>query len=127
VADLFSLQGQVALAVTEGGLRAGSVSGFPLPPLSSVEAQLRATVKNGLVDIADFTLRADNAEAQLHGSVSLATPLPMSALNLQMTAKTLGTTSSPLTMLISLLPAAPDASGVRRASISGSLAVPILR
>jgi hypothetical protein len=46
---------------------------------------------------------------------------------LQMTAKTLGTTSSPLTVLISLLPATPDASGVRRASISGSLAAPILR
>ena len=126
-ADLFSWQGQVALAVTEGALRAGSVSGFPLPPLSSVEAQLRATVKNGLIDIADFTLQADNAEARLHGSMSLATPLPMSTLNLQMTAKTLGTTASPLTMLISLLPAAPDASGVRRASISGSLAAPILR
>ena len=35
--------------------------------------------------------QADNAEVQLHGSMSLATPLPMSTLNLQMTAKTLGT------------------------------------
>jgi len=127
VADLFSLQGQVVLTVTEGALRAGAASGFPLPPLSSAGAQLRATVKKGRVDISDFTFQADNAEAQLHGSMLLATPLPMSTLNLQMTTKTLGTTSAPLTMLMSLLPAAPDASGVRRASISGSLAAPILR
>ena len=127
VADLFSLQGQVALTVTEGALRAGSVSGFPLPPLSSAEFQLRATVKNGLINIADFTFRADNAEAQLHGSMSLATPLSMSMLNLQMTAKVPDNAASPLKMLISLLPAAPDASGVRRASISGSLAKPTLR
>ena len=126
-ADLFSWQGQVALTVTEGALRAGAVSGFPLPPLSSATAQLRATVKNGLIDIADFALQADNAEARLHGSMSLATPLPMSTLNLQMTAKAPDNAASPLTMLISLLPAAPDASGVRRASISGSLAAPILR
>lgn len=127
VADLFSLHGQVALTVTEGALRAGSVSGFPLPPLSSAEARFRATVKNGLINIADFTFRADNAEAQLYGSISLATSLPISTLNLQMTAKAPDNTASPLKMLISLLPAAPDASGVRRVSISGSLAAPILR
>ena len=127
IANLFSLQGQVALTVTEGALGAGSVSGFPLPPLSSAESQLRATVKNGLIDIADFTFRADNAEAQLHGSMSLATPLPMSTLNFQMTAKAPDNAASPLRMLISLLPVAPDTSGVRRVSISGSLAKPILR
>jgi type II secretion system protein N len=127
MADLFSLQGQVTLTVAEGALRAGAVSGFPLPSLSSAGAQLRATVKKGLVDIADFTLQADNVEARLSGSVLLVTPLPMSTLNLQMTAKAPDNTASPLKMLISLLPAPPDASGVRRASISGSLAAPILR
>ena len=127
MADLFSLQGQVTLTVTEGALRAGAVPGFPLPILSSVGAQLRATVKKGQVDITDFTVQADNAEAQLHGSVLLATPLPMSTLSLQMTVKAPDNAASPLKMLVSLLPVAPDASGVRRVSISGSLAAPTLR
>lgn len=126
-ADPFSLRGQVALTLVDGALRAGTVSGFPLPSLSSIEAQLRVTVKNGLVDIPDFTLRADNAEARLRGTMTLAMPLPMSTLNLQVTAKALDNTASPLTMLLSLLPSSPEVPGERRASISGSLAAPILR
>lgn len=127
MADLFSWQGQVALTVTEGALRAGAAFGFPLPTLSSAGAQLRATIKKGQVDIADFTLQADTAEARLRGSVILVMPLPMSTLNLQLTAKAPDNIAPPLKMLISLLPAAPDASGVRRVSVSGSLAAPILR
>ena len=126
-ADLLSLQGQVALTVTDGALRAGMVSGFTLPPISSVEAQLRGAVKKGLVDITDFTLRADNAEARLRGTLTLGAPLPMSALNLQINAKALGTTSPPLTLLLSLLPPSPEVPGERRASIRGSLAAPVLQ
>jgi type II secretion system protein N len=126
-ADLFSLHGQVTLTVTDGALRAGTVSGFPLPPLSSVEAQLQGAVKNGLVDITDFTLRADNAEARLRGTLTLSTPLPMSMLNLQINAKALGTTSPPLTLLLSLLPSSPEVPGERRGSIRGSLAAPVLQ
>lgn len=126
-ADLFSWQGQVALTVTASALRAGSLSGVLVPSLSSVETQLRATVKNGQVDIADFTLLADNAEARVHGSMIMVTPLPMSTLNLQLAAKAPNNAAAPLKMLISLLPTAPDATGMRRASISGSLAAPVFR
>lgn len=126
-ADLFSWQGQVALTVSEGALRAGSISGISALPLSSVETQLRATMKNGLVEIADFTLQADNAEARVHGSMIMVNPLQMSTLNLQLTAKAPDNAAAPLKMLISLLPTAPDATGMRRASISGSLAAPVLR
>lgn len=127
IADLFSLQGQVALTVTEGAVRAGLVSGFPLPALASVGAQLRATMKKSQVDISDFTLQADHAEAQLRGSVILVTPLPLSTLNLQMTAKAPDNAAAPLKMLVSLLPTAPDAAGTRRVSISGSFMAPMLR
>jgi type II secretion system protein N len=126
-ANLFSWQGQIAFTLTNGALREGKVSGFPLPPLSFVEGRLRATVKNGLLEIPDFTLQADNTEAQLQGMITLNMPLSKSNLNLQMTAKTGGSTSSPLTMLLSLLPSSSRAPGERQASISGSLASPILR
>ena len=127
VANLFSLRGQVAFTLTDGALRAGTVSGFPLPSLSSAKARVRATVKNGLLDIPDFTLQADNTEAHLQGTITLTTPLPQSGLNLQLTAKTIGSISSPLTMLFSLLPSVPDAPGEHRASIGGSFASPMLR
>jgi len=127
VASLSSLRGQVAFSLTNGALRQGKVSGFPLPPFSFVEGRLRATVKNGLLEIPDFMLHADNTEARLQGTITLNTPLPQSGLNLQLTAKITENASSPLTILLSMLPASPSAPGERRASINGSLASPILR
>jgi type II secretion system protein N len=125
--NLFSLHGQVTLTLTEGTLREGKVANFPIPPLSFVEGRLRATVKNGLLEIPDFILHADNTEAHLQGTITLNTPLPQSGLNLQLAVKTTGNTASPLTILLSMLPASPNAPGERQASISGSFVSPILR
>ena len=125
--NLFSLHGQVTVTLTEGALREGKVANFPIPPLSLVEGRLRAMVKNGLLEIPDFRLHADNTEAHLQGTITLNTPLPQSGLNLQLAVKTTGNTSSPLTILLSMLPASPNAPGERQASISGSFVSPLLR
>ena len=127
VANLFSLRGQVSLTLADGALREGKIANFPVPSLAFIEGRLRATVKNGVLEIPDFLLHADNAEAHLQGTITMNTPLPQSGLNFQLTAKTTGNTPSPLTILLSMLPSSPNTSGERRASISGSFASPILR
>lgn len=127
VANLFSLRGKVTLTLTEGALQTGKIANFPLPSLAFVEGRLHATVKNGLLEIPDLVLNADNTEARLQGTITLNTPLLQSGLNLQLTTKTTGNTSSPLTILLSMLPSLPNTPGERRASIGGSFTSPMLR
>lgn len=127
-ADLYSLQGTFTVNITDGAMRAGTVNGFSVPALQTVQASLRASLASGRLEITELRLNADGVEALLQGRIALRTPIARSGLDLQFTAKS--TTDSPppaLRTLLALLPASPSASGERRASITGSLAAPVVR
>lgn len=125
--QIFSLQGALELSVAEGSLPAGTVGKFPVPPLHSIRGNLRASVRDGRVSIADVTLTGDGIEARAQGTITLSTPLRHSGLELQLTAKTVGSPPPPLTALLSLLSVSPNTPGERRATLSGSLAAPVMR
>ena len=125
--DLLTLRGTLTLNLAGGSLRSGSIAGFPAPSLQAVQSGLHATLNAGRIEITDFSLSADGVEAHLQGAVVLGTPLARSGLDLQLTAKTMGTPPPSLTILLSLLPASPGVPGERRASISGALATPVVR
>ncbi|MGE0820788.1 MAG: type II secretion system protein GspN [Candidatus Binatia bacterium] len=125
--ELFSLQGKLALRVTQGALRAGAISGMPVPQLQSVHAALQTTLNSGRLDVTDLTLTADGIEARLRGTVVLSTPVVHSGLDLQLTTKTIGSPPPSLAALVSLLPALPNAPGERSATVRGSVAAPLMR
>jgi type II secretion system protein N len=127
LSQIFSLQGALELNVSEGSLQAGALGKLPVPPLQSMHGNLRANIRDGRVNIADFTLAGDGVEVRTQGTLTLSTPLPYSGLELQLAAKTVGSPPPTLTALLSLLPASPHTPGERRAMISGSLAAPVMR
>lgn len=127
LSQIFSLQGALELNVLDGSLQAGALGRLPVPPLQSVHGNLRANIRDGRLNIADFTLIGDGVEARLQGTLSLNTPLPRSGLDLQLTTKTVGSPPPTLTVLLSLLPVSPNSPGERHATINGSLATPVLR
>jgi len=93
-----------------------------------VQASLRASLASGRLEITELRLNADGVEALLQGGIALRTPIARSGLDLQLTAKS--TTDSPrpaLKTLLALLPMSQTAPDERRASITGSLAAPVVR
>ena len=126
-ADLYSLQGSSTATLTDGALRAGTVKGFPVPALQTVQASLHASVAAGRVEITELRLSADGVEVSLQGGVILRTPLARSGLDLQLTTKITGSPPPALKTLLSLLPASQTADGERRAAISGTLIAPVAR
>jgi type II secretion system protein N len=126
-ADLYSLQGTLTVTLTDGVLRAGTVSGFPVPALQTVQAQLRASLAAGRLEISELQLSADGVEVSLQGGITLRTPITRSGLDLQLTTKFTGSPPPALKTILSLLPAFQTASGERRAVISGSLAAPVVQ
>lgn len=125
--QIFSLQGALELNVSEGSLQPGALGQLPVPPLQSVRGNLRANLRDGRVNITDVTLMVDGIEARAQGALVLSTPLPRSGLDLQLTTKVVGPAPPALTALVSLLPISPNTPGERRATISGSLAAPVMR
>lgn len=126
VSQIFSLTGALELNLSEGSLQAGAFGKVPIPPLQSLQGTLRTTMRDRRLNIADFTLTGDGIEARLQGALTLDTPFPRSGLALQLTTKTVGTPPPTLVALVSLLPASPHTPGERRATISGSVAAPVL-
>jgi type II secretion system protein N len=126
-ADLYSLQGTVMATLTDGILRAGTLNGFPIPALQTVQIHLRASLAAGRLEISELRLSADGVEASLQGGVTLRTPMARSGLDLQLTTSTTSSPPPALGALLSLLPASQTIPGERRASISGSLAAPVVR
>ena len=126
-ADLYSLQGTFTVTLTDGGLRAGTLNGFPVPALQTVQAHLRASLAAGRLEISELQLSADGVEASLQGGITLRTPVARSGLDLQLTTNITGSLPPALKTFLSLLPASQTATGERRASISGSLAAPVVR
>jgi type II secretion system protein N len=127
LADLYSLQGTVTATLSDGVLRAGVVSGFPLPALPAVQGRLRASLAAGRLEISEFRLSADGVETLLHGGITLRMPLSRSGLDLQLTTNITGSPPPAVKTFLSLLPASSDVTGERRASLTGSLAAPIVR
>jgi type II secretion system protein N len=126
-AALQSLQGTLHVTLTEGELKAGAIATVQVPSLQSVQAQVRATIANGRIEVSDFTLSADSTEVTLQGTIVLRAPIERSGLNLRLTAKMIGSPPPALKTLLSLLPASSNSPGERRASIAGSLAAPVVR
>ena len=126
-ADIQSVRGTFTLTLIGDALRAGTGARLPLPALQTVQAHLRATLAGGRLDIAELRLSADGAEAHAQGALTLRTPLTRSVLDLQLTTHITGSPPPALTSLLSLLPAVPGTTGERRASITGSLAAPVVR
>jgi type II secretion system protein N len=125
--DMYALQGNFTISLTDGALRAGTVNGFPVPALQATQAHLRASLAAGRLEIAELGLTADGVEASLQGVITLRTPIGRSGLDLQLIAKSTGSPPPALKTLLALLPASPSTPGERRASISGSLAAPVVR
>jgi len=126
-ADLYALQGNFSVSLTDGAVRAGTVNGFPVPALQAVQVRLRASLAAGRVEISELNLHADGMEASLQGTITLRAPIARSNLDLQLTAKSTDSPSPAVKTLLSLLPASQTSSGERQASISGSLAAPVVR
>jgi type II secretion system protein N len=126
-ADLYSLQGTLTVTLTDGVLRAGTVSGFPVPALQTVQAQLRASLAAGRLEISELRLSADGVEVLLQGGITLRTPVARSGLDLQLTTKITGSPPPALKTFLSLLPASQTSPHERRASITGSLTAPVVR
>jgi type II secretion system protein N len=126
-AALQSLQGTLHVTLTEGELNAGTVATVRVPSLQSVQAQVRASIANGRVEVTDLTLSADGTEATLQGTIVLRTPIERSGLDLRLTTKITGSPPPALKTLLALLPASPHSPGERRALITGSLAAPVVR
>ena len=126
-ADLYSLQGTFLATLTDGALRAGAVNGFPVPALPTVQVRLRASLAAGRVEISELRFTADGVEASLQGGITLRTPVARSGLDLQLTAVTTSSLPPAWKALLSLLPGSQSSAGERRASISGSLAAPVVR
>ncbi len=127
LADLYSLQGTLAVTLSDGMLRGGAVNGFPLPALQTLQVQLRASLAAGRLEISELRLAADGVEAALQGGITVRTPVARSSLDLQLTTNITGSPPPTLKTLLSLLPASQTASGERRAAIIGSLAAPVVR
>lgn len=125
--QLFTVNGAVQLSLAEGSLQAGALGNVPVPPLPSLQGSLQTTIRDGRVTVSNLTLTSDGIEAHLQGTLTLSTPFPRSGLDLQLTTKTVGTPPPTLAVLTSLLPASPNTPGERRATISGSLAAPMMR
>jgi type II secretion system protein N len=125
--DLNSWSGSLSATIAEGSLRAGNVGGFPIPALQTAQAQAQATLKDGRIEVSDFTLAADGVTAQLQGTITSRFPLEWSVLDLRLTTQTTGSPPPPLAMLVSLLPAVPGSQGERRAAITGTFAAPVMR
>ena len=126
-ADLYTLQGTLTATLADGGLRGGTLNGFPLPALQTVQGHLRASLVAGRVEIAELRLSADGVEASLQGGIIVRTPLSRSGLDLQLAAKATDSPPSALKALLALLPASQSARGERRAVIGGSLGAPVAR
>jgi type II secretion system protein N len=124
---MHTLQGNFTISLTDGALRAGALNGFPIPALQAAQAHLRASLAAGRLEIAELELTADGVEASLQGVINLRTPIGRSGLELQLIAKSTGSPSPAVKTLLALLPASPSTPGERRASISGSLAAPVMR
>lgn len=127
LSQIFSLKGALELNLSEGSLQAGALGKVPVPPLQSLQGTLRTVMRDGWLNIADLTLTGDGVEARLQGSLTLSTPLTRSGLDLQVTTKTVGSPPPTLMALVSLLPVSPNTPGERRATISGSVAAPVMR
>lgn len=125
--DITSWSGAFTASLTQGSLKAGNVGIVPLPALQTAQAQARATVKNGRLEITNVTLEADGITAQVQGVLTLRLPLEWSALDLQLITRQTGAASPTLSTLVSLLPPIPGAQGERRATITGTLAAPVMR
>lgn len=127
--SLPSLRGSLRATLSDGFLRAGTIPGVPIPAvqLQPLEARVRATLADGRVEIAELVLNADGVEATVRGTVVLRTPWERSGLDLQVTTTVTGSPSPALTTLLSLLPASSRSPHERRATISGSLAAPLVR
>ena len=125
--QIFSLKGALELSLVEGALQAGVLGKVPVPPMQSLQGTLRTVIRDGRLNIADFTLNGDGVEAHLQGSLTLSTPLSRSGLDLQLTTKTVGAPPPSLVALVALLPPSPNTPGERRATISGSFAAPVMR
>lgn len=126
-ADLYSLQGTFTVTLTDGVLRAGTLNGFPVPALQTVQAHLRVSLAAGRLEISELRLSADGVEASLVGGITLRTPVARSGLDLQLTTHITGSPPPAVKTFLSLLPASQTTSGERRASITGSLATPVVR
>jgi type II secretion system protein N len=126
-ADINLWSGSLSAVIAEGSLKAGNVDRFPIPALQTVQAHAQATLKDGRVEVSDFALAADGITAQLQGAITLRFPLEWSSLDLRLTTQTIGSPPPPLAMLVSLLPAVPGSQGERRATITGTLAAPVVR
>src|SRR5262245_11456452 len=101
-ADLYSLQGTLTVTLTDGALRAGTVSGFPVPALQTVQAQLRASLAAGRLEISELRLSADGVEMSLQGGITLRAPVGRSGLDLQLTTKLTGSPPPALKTVLSL-------------------------
>ena len=127
LSQVFSLKGALELNLSEGALSAGVLGKVPVPPFQSLQGKLRTVIRDGRLNISDLVLTGDGIEARVQGTLTLGTPLPRSGLDFQLTAKTIGSPPPPLVALLSLLPVSPNMPGERRATISGSLATPVMR
>jgi len=127
LSQLFSLKGTLELNLSDGSLQAGALGKLPVPPFQSLNGKLRTVMRDGRLNISDLTLTGDGIETRVQGTVTLSTPWPRSGLDLQLTAKTIGSPPPPLVALLSLLPVSPNMPGERRATIGGSLAAPLMR
>lgn len=126
-ADIQSVRGTFTLTLTDGALPAGAVARLSLPALQTIRAHVRAALAGGRLEVSELRLNADGAEAHAQGAVTLRAPLTRSVLDLQLTTRLTGSPPPALTTLISLLPAVPGVPGERRASITGSLAAPVVQ
>jgi len=126
-ADLYSLQGLLTMTLTDGVVRAGTMNGFPIPALQTVQAHLRASLAAGRLEISELQLSADGVEASLRGGITLRTPGARSGLDLQLTTNITGSPPPTLKTFLSLLPASRTSPSERRVSITGSLASPVVR
>jgi type II secretion system protein N len=126
-ADLYALQGTFTATLTDSGLRAGALNGFPILALQTVQGHLRTSLAAGRLEISELKLSIDGVEASLQGGIILRTPLTRSGLDLQLTTNSTGSPPPSLKALLSLLPASQTSSGERRSAVTGTFVAPVIR
>jgi type II secretion system protein N len=125
--SLSSWAGNLTATITNGSLKAGTIAKFPLPTLHNIQARAQATIQQGRVEVSGLTVEADGVEASLQGFIALRLPLEWSTLDLQLTTRQTGNPPPALATLLAFLPAVPGAQGERRATITGTLAAPVMK
>ncbi|GAB4262339.1 MAG: hypothetical protein Kow0092_12640 [Deferrisomatales bacterium] len=120
------LTGRLAATFTDLKIEAGTVQGFPVPPVSLGDGLARAVSRDGKVDVQTLKFQGGDLEVDFKGNILLRNDLSRSLISGLLSLRPDEKAAKELGLLFAMFPSSRSSDGRYTAKIRGSLTRPRL-